>query len=676
MRIARVHIQNFRSMLNQVIDLDRLTVVVGPNGAGKSAVLRALDAFYDSRFTASEDDYYNRKSDNHIRIAVTYVDLTDEEQREYGRHVQADSSLTVTRILTPTSSKYHGASSQHRAFKSIRDIQNKNEKKAAYNELRARDGYNSLPTVRAAEDIEGHFQAWEAAHAEQCEVMEDDGQFFGFQNVGRGKLERFTRFLLVPAVREADRDATDGKGSAINQLLDLVIRNSLAISPDFQTFKTETQQRYTELVSPENIPQLQTLAGELSTQLHNFVPTANVHLEWLAAGELDLPMPKAGVQLEEDGFKAPVGRVGHGLQRAFVLSLLQRLAAGMAQPAPAEDPQEEQQPAPRLPNLILAIEEPELYQHPNRQRQLARVLRQLSEGTVPGVADRTQVLYCTHSPLFVELGSFNRVRRLSKSAHPDWNPEDAEMRKLPRITSTKAATLQAVADELYAAQDPRPAHAFTGESVQARMTALMTPWMNEGFFAEVVVLVEGEDDRAAILGAASHLNRDFEALGVAVIPCIGKNNLDRPLLAFRNLNIVTYTVFDGDANCRADARQGAIRQNKVLQRLLVVANPVDFPADTVADTFAVLHDKLETTLETEATLEVFTRVLAEFTAEFGFANRDQAMKSPAFVSRVLAAMPPQSVANGTLKKIVDRIWALAQNRHAQLTAPQGAANGT
>ena len=34
----------------------------------------------------------------------------------------------------------------------------------------------------------------------------------------------------------------------------------------------------------------------------------------------------------------------------------------------------------------------------------------------------------------------------------------------------------------------------------------MTPWMGEGFFADVVVLVEGEDDRAAILGYANRRN--------------------------------------------------------------------------------------------------------------------------------------------------------------------------
>ena len=62
----------------------------------------------------------------------------------------------------------------------------------------------------------------------------------------------------------------------------------------------------------------------------------------------------------------------------------------------------------------------------------------------------------------------------------------------------------------------------------------MTPWMNEGFFADVAVLVEGEDDRAAILGTAMSLDFDLDRNGIAVIPCMGKNNLDRPMLIFKN----------------------------------------------------------------------------------------------------------------------------------------------
>ncbi len=45
-----------------------------------------------------------------------------------------------------------------------------------------------------------------------------------------------------------------------------------------------------------------------------------------------------------------------------------------------------------MPNLILGIEEPELYQHPNRQRHLSRILLLLAEGSIRGVAEKTKLI--------------------------------------------------------------------------------------------------------------------------------------------------------------------------------------------------------------------------------------------------------------------------------------------
>lgn len=86
---------------------------------------------------------------------------------------------------------------------------------------------------------------------------------------------------------------------------------------------------------------------------------------------------------------------------------------------------------------------------------------------------------------------------------------------------------------------------YTPATLSARLQAVMTPWMNEGFFADVVVLVEGEDDRAAVLGVAKAMGHDLEGNGFSIIPCGGKSNIDRPYTIFRQLNIPVYAVWDG-----------------------------------------------------------------------------------------------------------------------------------
>ena len=83
-------------------------------------------------------------------------------------------------------------------------------------------------------------------------------------------------------------------------------------------------------------------------------------------------MPRAVVKLVEDGYSSEVQRTGSGLQRAFILTMLQHLVLAQSVPAEPQGGQDVENAKQRLgfklSNLILCIEEPELYQHPNRQR--------------------------------------------------------------------------------------------------------------------------------------------------------------------------------------------------------------------------------------------------------------------------------------------------------------------
>ena len=48
-------------------------------------------------------------------------------------------------------------------------------------------------------------------------------------------------------------------------------------------------------------------------------------LKWTELRQLEVPLPKADVRLVEDGYPSCVTRTGHGLQRAFILTMLQHL---------------------------------------------------------------------------------------------------------------------------------------------------------------------------------------------------------------------------------------------------------------------------------------------------------------------------------------------------------------
>jgi putative ATP-dependent endonuclease of OLD family len=655
MIIKSVHVENFRCIRGETLHCERLTALVGANGTGKSSFLRALQLFYTASAKYTEQDFYGGDSEKPIIIRATYSNLTDEEKSLFGKYV-VNGELTVEKEMTwPSgrgSQKYYGASMRNPEFQPIRSAPNATEMKKLYRALQGQEKYASLPKWTKKDDAPAVLETWENEHPDQCSMGRDDGQFFGFKEVGQARLERFTRFLLIPAVRDASEDAAEGRGTVLSDLMDLVVRSTLAERKEIQELHEDTQERYKEIMDPANLTELSTLQANLSETLSTYVPDASVSLDWITDQQIDIPLPKANIRLVEDGYPSPVARAGHGLQRAFILTMLQHLArAQTPSPTPTtdkttrnEDDVTVQGYEKMMPNLILGIEEPELYQHPNRQRHLSRVLYKLAHDQIKGVAQNTQILYATHSPLFVNLESFYTVRLLRK--HP---PADGG----PKRTVVSRTTLSEIASIIEAADD-KPAGSYSGATLQARLQTLMTPWMNEGFFAHIAVLVEGEDDRAAVLGAARSKGYSFESIGISIIPCMGKNNLDRPAAIFRQLHIPVYVVWDGDWGDK-DARP---EDNHRLLRLMG-AKLEDWP-EGVGASHACFKQDLETTLRTELGEELFQEILDNCRSELGFAKSRHAIKCPVVIQRIIESARQEGKTSTTLEAIVDSIVALRE----------------
>jgi predicted ATP-dependent endonuclease of OLD family len=653
MIVKALHVKNFRSILDEGLDCDNLTVLVGRNGTGKSSFLRALEMFYDPKASVTAEDFYAEDTSKEIEIAVTFTDLGTEEKSLFAPYLDGDD-LTVARVFSLSAKKsgtYHGIKLQSSDFANVRNAGGKTEIRSKYNEVRNSPAYSSLPAVKSADQAEEELKKWEAANPGSCTRMRDDGQFFGFTGVGQGYLGRHTRFILIPAVRDAAGDAIEGKGSCVTEIMDLVVRRTLANSKDFVALKDDTQEKYRGIMDPAKLTELASLQAQLSDTLRCYAPEANVSLEWGKLVDIDFPLPKAEVTLHEDGYKCSVQRTGHGLQRVFILTMLQHLVAaksgeGAAEEGSAAETEIPKQEEPQLPGLLLAIEEPELYQHPSRQRYMAAVLLKLAQGAIPGVARKTQVLYTTHSPLFVGLDRFEQVRLLRKI-------DDAAGK--PRVTKAIKAELNAVAEELWVAGN-RQGSKYTGDTLRPRLQAVMTPWVNEGFFADVAVLVEGEGDRAAILGVATSMKHDFDSDGISVIPCTGKNNLDRPLVIFRCLGIPVYVVWDGDYG-KTDAKA---EDNRRLLRLLGQSEE-DWPCG-VKDLHACFRAELEETLAEEIGKDLFDRLLSEAQNQLDIAKKKNALKNPVVLQRIVESASAEGKTSAMLKGLVERIVALKPPR--------------
>jgi predicted ATP-dependent endonuclease of OLD family len=144
----------------------------------------------------------------------------------------------------------------------------------------------------------------------------------------------------------------------------------------------------------------------------------------------------------------------------------------------------------RVRGLVVLIEEPELYLSPPAQRHLHRLLRQLA------ARGRNQVLYSTHSPVFLGV---DRLEELVLVRHDE---------------HTGTTLLQP--DELPQTQ------AF-------RLFSELDAERAEIFLSRAVMLVEGRTEKLAFPFVFRALGYDADQEAVAIVDCAGKGNI--PLFA-------------------------------------------------------------------------------------------------------------------------------------------------
>jgi len=403
--------------------------------------------------------------------------------------------------------------------------------------------------------------------------MEREGQFFGARNIGGGKLDNYTKFVLVPAVKEATDEIT-GKKGAIYQLLDMIVLRRLESRQDLRDFKRDYEDKMKELYSSDNLRELPELGESISKTLEMFAPGSKLKLDWQEIVPPVIQPPAVEATLVEDEFEGEIDRKGHGLQRALILTLLEHLA--LTQPfEPTQDTSEEEpQEPPHGFDLILAIEEPELYLHPSRCRYLSEILIQLTENLEMSLGSRTQVVYSTHSPLFVDLDRFDDIRLIRKKQSIDI--------PVPH-TTVNSYTLEQSRIRFAEVLNKDP-ESVTREGFRVRSIPVMNTIVNEGFFADVVAIVEGIEDAGILWKVQEIMNKRWIQKGISIIPVDGKGNITRPVIIFRGLEIPTYFVFDSDASNP--------RLNRRLLKL-AGADEVDFPDTQVHDKWAVIRKSPE-----------------------------------------------------------------------------------
>lgn len=642
MRLKRAEISNYRSVKKATVEFGDQTRLIGGNGCGKSSIVRALELFYaPAKTTVTRDDFFGRDESKEIEIALTFSQFSDTEKDIFKGHITDAGEMRVSRVFSAaggkTNGRYHGVQLACPAFAAVRSADKAKDKQDAYKALLP--NYPELDkTAKTGAAIEAALAAWEAAHPDQCQPMRDDGQFFGFESVAQGKLSAATAFVFIPAVRDAAQDVAEGRGTPITMLMDLIVRSAIEARPEIKAFREKVENEYQVLTNPDQLTELGGLAKTLSGTLKTYYPDTAVELDWMQRDALKVPLPNAAIRLNDDGFSSAVDRTGHGLQRALIMTLLQHLATASMQ---AADTIEQGEENIAEPDLILAIEEPELYQHPTKQRHFARVLDALSNGKLAGLGKRIQIIYCSHSPMFVAMEKFDQVRLMRRVK------SEGQRESVP-----SAVSLDSIAKCLDDAH--KAGGTFTGSGLRSRLH-IIDASVAEGFFSSVTVVVEGPSDKAAILATARHLGKDLEQSEVAVVAANGKTNIDRPVAIFRGLGIPTYAVWD----CDQGSNEFKPAINKALQRLCNTpeAEIVD-AKDCVAKSHACFAKTLEATLKEELGEEFYRSKLTELKDRYDIAKDADAQKSPAVMFDLIADAARENKTAKTLVSIVEAIFEM------------------
>jgi putative ATP-dependent endonuclease of OLD family len=223
LRIEKVYIKNFRCLRSVETTLDNLTVLVGRNGSGKSAVLHAIDVLFTPGANITEEDFFGRNTDESIEIEITFKDFTLEERVEFGAYIQ-DNKMRVIKIISydkesnTSREEYFSFKTQIPSFAKIRELPGARDKTNALKELIAQGSLPSLEgNPRSESETLEIMESYEASHPELTELVKIKPHFFGARNIGGGKLDKYTKFIFLPAVKEVSEEVT-GKDSSIDCL--------------------------------------------------------------------------------------------------------------------------------------------------------------------------------------------------------------------------------------------------------------------------------------------------------------------------------------------------------------------------------------------------------------------------------------------------------------------------
>ncbi|MHA1282471.1 MAG: AAA family ATPase [Promethearchaeota archaeon] len=505
MKICHIKIENFRTFREFDQDIGRYNVFVGPNNTGKSNLLWAINCFYNPKLLSQEDirkDPDGNRVADEFKIILTYDELNANEQRNNKKYYQNGKIKILLRGWIDENSKfkyeYHGYIQSPRlkfppnfdeSLKKLiedtsppkrGDLNDFNELLKITQEIQPR---NKITNENWRKIKENFLIKHPDIIREQQEVLSPE-KYQGFIETKRS--DTVGECIFIPAKRDpSEALQTSSSKSPIVQLVQILLGDieSEEIKDDFQEFR--------EKIIQEREQKKKVLEDKFKDELKLWNTTVNIHLKTF---EINDVLPIDFDIFFNDGVLTDLERKGTGLQRYIFFKFLKisnELRLG------------------ENTSLILLFEEPEAHLHPQIQREIGGILREMSKYTNM----QYQIFITTHSPQFIDMQNLDKVFIFNK--------------KVKGCTEVNRCSLN-----LTSLKDFIKTILFFDANV------------SEIFFADRIVLIEGQSEEIT----ANFLIQkgEIDVSNISIINAKSKDNIPTFLTVFNALKIPYSVMVDED----------------------------------------------------------------------------------------------------------------------------------